>query len=413
MGAIYNKGVFTNKRGKHIGILHMIDDTLAKRNTFILAIAGALAGANSVVTFATAAIVGYAFAPDKSLATLPVSIYVLGLVAAALPLGMSVNRYGRRVTFQLATLFGVATGLVSAYATYQASFTLLCFGTFLAGCYAAAVQSYRFAAADTASPAFRPKAISWVMAGGILAAVIGPQLVIYTKGYVPQHLFFVTYFAQSAVALIAFGVVSLLKFPPHVVNVIKGGRSTLEIAKQPRFIIAVICGIAAYMTMNFVMTAAPLAMKLCGHSVEDSALGIQWHVLGMFVPSLFTGNLIVRFGASRVVGLGLLMLFASAMVAVSGLAIWNFNLSLILLGVGWNFGFIGASAMLAECHAPEERASVQAFYDFLVFGAMAIGSFASGQILVNGGWNVVNYAILPFLAVALASLLMRKRLIAV
>lgn len=381
------------------------DDRLAKRNAFILALASALAGANTTVMFATGAIVGAQLAPVRSLATLPISIFVVGLASASLPVGMLVQRIGRRATYQMATAAGIATGLFGYLGVTLASFPLFCLATFCAGFYASAAQSYRFAAADTASPAFRPKAISWVMTGGILAGVVGPQLVVWTKDALPPVLFAGTYIGQAVLALLAGAILSFIdipKPPPQPVGTVR--RPVLSYFADRSFLIAVICGAATYMLMNFVMTAAPLAMIGCNHSVADAAYGIQWHVIAMYGPSFFTGNLIIRFGAPKVVAVGLALTGLSAVVALTGLTVMHFYAALVLLGLGWNFGYIGASAMVADAAPPAERPRVQSINDFCVFGVMAVGSFSSGQIVTSYGWDMVNWVVFPIVAVAAVAL---------
>jgi len=274
-------------------------------------------------------------------------------------------------------------------------------GTFCGGLYAAAHQSYRFAAADTASTQFRAKAVAWVLAGGMFAAVIGPQLVILTKDIWPTYLFAGTFLAQSACAVLAGAVLSLLKLPQAAVARPLGeGRPLAEIIGKPRFIVAVACGVASYVVMNMMMTAAPLAMVMCHHSVGEAALGIQWHVIGMYAPSFFTGALIARFGLRAVVATGLLLIAAAATIGVLGIALWNFWAALALLGIGWNFAFVGATTLVTECHDPRERNKVQAFNDFLIFGSMAVGSFSSGALLASYGWTAVNEVVFPVVVVA-------------
>jgi MFS family permease len=283
----------------------------------------------------------------------------------------------------------------------QGSFLLFNIGAIFSGFYAAAHQSYRFAATDTATDAFKAKAISWVLAGGIFGAVVGPQLVIATKDLWQPYLFAASYIAQSAFALVAGGVLMLLRIPrlpPPTAT--SEGRPLGEIARQPRFLVAVACGVVSYSMMNMVMTSAPLAMVMCNHSVTEATLGIQWHVLGMFAPSFFTGVLINRFGVILVTGLGLLLLIVAAGIGIAGISLWHFSAGLALLGVGWNFAFIGATTMVTQCHRPNERNKVQAFNDFLIFGSMAIGSFSSGKLLANFGWEVVNEVTVPFVLAA-------------
>jgi len=392
---------------------HLIDDALARRNAIILACAQAMAGGNNTVLLATGAIAGAMLAPDKMLATVPITVYVIGMWLGTLPVGAIARRYGRRTAFQIGTLCGVATGLICCIGVLYGSFLLFNVGAFFSGLYAAAHQAYRFAAADTASDAFRPKAISWVLIGGVLAAIVGPQVVIATKDLLPPYLFAATYLAQAAIAVVAGLFLTLLKIPmPPKPTAANAGRPLSEIARQPKFIVAVVCGIASYSMMNMVMTAAPLAMIECNHSVTDAALGLQWHVLGMFVPSFFTGTLIARFGVMKVIAAGFALLLASAAISISGITLWHFWIGLVLLGVGWNFGFIGATTLVTETHRPQERTRVQSFNDFLVFGSMAIGSFGSGKLLAVYGWATVNEVVFPVVltaAVLLGWLALRQR----
>jgi predicted MFS family arabinose efflux permease len=384
-------------------------DRLARRNAMILAVAQALAGANNVVLVATGAIIGAMLAPDRNLATVPVSIYVVGMWMGTLPVGWLARRYGRQTSFFVGTAFGVLAGLLACAAVLAASFVLLCIGALFTGFYAAVHQSYRFAAADTASDQFRPKAISWVMVGGIFAGLFGSQLVIVTKDLWQPYLFAGTFLAQAAVALVSAAVLMLVKIPmPPAHTTAKPGRPLSEIARQPRFIAAVACGVASYSMMNMVMTSAPLAMVDCNHSVDEATLGIQWHLLGMFVPSLFIGSLILRFGVERIVGIGLGLIMVSAIIAIFGISLWHFWIGLALLGIGWNFAFVGATTMVTQCHRPEERNRVQSFNDFLVFGSMAFGSFASGTLLATLGWDAVNAVVFPVVLAAGALLLWLK-----
>jgi predicted MFS family arabinose efflux permease len=381
------------------------DDHLARRNALVLAVTQALAGGNSTVLVATAGIVGTILAPDKNLATLPISIYVLGMWMGTLPLGALARRLGRRNALQIGTVCGVLTGLICCLAVLQGSFLLFNVGAVFSGLYASAHQSYRFAAADTASEAFRPKAISWVLFGGVVAAVVGPQLVIATQDLWPPYLFAATYVGQSALALISAGVLMFTNIPkPPPRSATGDGRPLGEIAKQPRFVVAVACGVAAYSTMNLLMTSAPLAMVMCNHSVTDATLGLQWHVLGMYAPSFATGALISRFGLERITGAGLALIIVAAVIGIAGISLWHFWVALALLGVGWNFAFIGATTMVTHCHRPNERNKVQAFNDFLVFGSMAIGSFSSGVLLVSFGWSMVNEVAFPVVLAATALL---------
>lgn len=381
-------------------------DRAAKRLALRLSVASALAGANASVIFATEAILGSTMAPSAGLATVPLSCFGVGLALGTLPVGAIARRYGRKPAFLVGAFAGVLTGLTAATATLLWSFPLLCLSAIFGGMYASASQSYRFAATDGASPSLQPRLISWVMTGGIAAGVIGPQLVQHTMDLWPQHLFAATYVGQAIVALLAMAVLAGVEPPAATLAAAdrKAGRPLMEIAAQPQFIVAAICGTVSYALMNMVMTAAPLAMKMCGLSLTQSNLGIQWHVLAMYGPSFFTGSLIVRFGASRVVAFGLALEVLAAIVGLSGITVVHFWTGLVLLGAGWNFGFIGASAMVVASHRPEERAKVQSFNDFIVFGTMAAASFMSGQLLAGGGWSLVNMIVFPPAAVALVAL---------
>jgi MFS family permease len=371
------------------------DDARVRSNVARLAAAQALTGANSAVIFATGSIVGATLAPDISLSTVPISMYVLGLAAGTLPTGAISRAYGRRVAFILGTGCGVLTGLIGALAILHGMFWLFCCATFLGGLYGAVAQSYRFAAADGASAAYRPKAVSWVMAGGVFAGVLGPQLVQWTMDVWPPYLFAFSFVVQAAVALVAMAIVAGVDAPKPAPSDLHGGRPLFEIVCQPRFIAAALCGIIAYPMMNLVMTSAPLAMKMCGLAVSDSNFAIQWHIVAMYGPSFFTGSLIGRFGAPAIVALGLALEATAATIGLSGITAMHFWATLAVLGLGWNFGFIGASALVLETHLAQERNKVQAFNDFLVFGMMAIGSFSSGQLLANYGWSAVNLVVYP------------------
>ncbi len=389
---------------RYVAWMEDTNDRRARSNALRLAAAQALAGANAVVVFATAAIIGVTLSPDRSLATLPVSVFVCGMAAGTLPTGAIARHYGRRVAFLTGSGIGCLAGLVAAIALLSESFALYCVATFMAGLYGAVVQSFRFAAADGASPAFRPRALSWVMVGGVFSGVLGPQLVTWTMNLWQPYLFAASYLAQAVVALVTMAVLAGVDLPRPVRADTQGGRPLVTIVSQPRFIVAALCGVITYTLMNLVMTSAPLAMRLCGLPLSASNATIQWHVVAMYGPSFFTGAIIARFGAQRVVAAGLVLLAAAAACGLAGIALANFTIGLILLGIGWNFGFVGASSMVLETHRPEERTRVQSFNDFLVFGTMAIGSFSSGQLLVLYGWATVNWVVLPPVAVGLAAL---------
>src|SRR5258708_4196476 len=313
------------------------NDARARGNVRRLAAAQALTGPNSAVICATASIVGATLAPSISLATVPLSMYVLGLAAGTLPTGAISRAYGRRVAFIIGTGCGVATGALGAFAILHASFWLFCCATFLGGLYGAVSQSYRFAAADGASTAFRPKAVSWVMAGGVFAGVLGPQLVQWTMDIWPPYLFAFSFVVQALVALIAMAVLTGVDAPKPAAADPHGGRPLFEIARQPRFIAAALCGVIAYPMMNLVMTSAPLAMKICGLSVSDSNFGIQWHIVAMYGQSIFTGSLIARFRAPKIVAAGLLLEGRAATLGRSGISPLQFLAPLIRRRGGGDF----------------------------------------------------------------------------
>jgi predicted MFS family arabinose efflux permease len=300
----------------------------------------------------------------------------------------------------------VLTGIVGAFAILHSLFWVFCCATFLGGLYGAVAQSYRFAAADGASKRFRPKAVSLVMAGGVFAGVLGPQLVQWTMEVWSAYLFAFSYIVQAAVALVAMAITAGVDAPRPAAANLHAGRPLWQIVRQPRFIAAALCGVIAYPMMNLVMTSAPLAMKICGLTVSDSNFGIQWHIVAMYGPSFITGTLIARFGAPTVVALGLTLEAVAATIGLTGITAMHFWATLIVLGMGWNLGFVGASALVLETHRPQERNKVQAFNDFLVFGTMAIGSFCSGQLLANYGWSAVNMVVYPPVVLGLVVLML-------
>jgi predicted MFS family arabinose efflux permease len=380
------------------------NDALARRNALVLAAAQALAGGNNTVIVSTTSIVGAVLAPDKGLATLPITAMVFGMWLGTLPVGALARRFGRRFALQTGSLFGILSGLISYTAMLQGSFWLMVAGTFCGGLYAAAHQSYRFAAADTASETFRSKAISYVLAGGVFAALLGPQLVIWTKDLLPPYMFAASFLGQSACALLAAIVLQFVQLPQGRAMEEAPSRPLFQIVRQPRFVVAAACGMASYGMMNMVMTSAPLAMVDCGHSVTDATLGIQWHVMAMYGPSFFTGALVARYGVERIAGIGLALIAGTGIVAISGITVAHFWIALSLLGIGWNFAFIGATSMVVQCHRPHERTTVQSFNDFLIFGSMAVASFSSGQMLAYFGWAAINELIFPVIITAFALL---------
>ncbi|HJE62350.1 MAG TPA: MFS transporter [Alcaligenes faecalis] len=380
----------------------------SRRNAFILSGMQALGGANPALVVALSSLVGQKMASSPDLATLPVGIFNLGLAVGILPAAYLMRRLGRQGGYIIGALLGIGAGLLAAAGIYSLSFVMFCVGTLLAGLYASYVQSYRFAAADDASNTFRPKAISWVMAGGLLGAIIATQTIIHTQDIWPEHPFAAAFLAQAALAALVLPFAFGLRLAPGTRNqqekIPYTGRPLREIASNSYFIIAVVAGVASYVLMNFLMTASPLAMVMHGHSLKESTLGIQWHILAMFGPSFFTGNLIKRFGKIPITFAGVLLLGLASIVALLGMTVPHFWVSLILLGLGWNFGFIGATNMVVDCYRPEERGRVQALNDFIIFTCVALSSFTSGRVLAVYGWYGVNTWTLPISAVVMLAL---------
>ena len=381
----------------------MLPLAVQNKNILRLAAAQALAGANSVVFYATGAIVGNAIAPSPSLATLPITLFVLGMAASILPFGALGRTRGRKAAFRLGTGAGMVTGLAAALAVVLNSFLLFCLAAMLGGAYAAVALSFRFAATDGVAPARRARALSLVMGGGVAAGIIGPMLVTGTMHLWPTHTFAFTFLAQALVAALAAILLAGVTPAEPAAASVRGGRPLREIVRQPGFATTVFSGAVAYM----VMTAAPLSMHMHGLSQQAANLGIQWHVMAMYGPGFVTGRLIQRFGAARMAAAGLLITGASVAVGLSGVGVYHYWLSLILLGIGWNFGFTGASAKIIDFHRPEEKTQVQSLNDFLVFGVMIVGSFSSGVLLNAFGWNAVLWGSLAPVGLALFTLLLR------
>lgn len=392
----------------------MTDTTnaVAKRNVMILVLAQAVLGAQMPMIFTIGGLAGQTLATNACFATLPISLIVLGSMISATPMSLIMQKYGRRVGFFIGAFGGAIGGAIGAYGLYSHSFTVFLIGSFLTGIYMSAQGFYRFAAADTASDDFRPKAISYVMAGGLASAIIGPQLVKVTS----QSM--VVPFMGAYMAVIAINIVGSLLFffiniptPQRPAADAPKGRSRWQLLTSPAIAVAVICGMVSYALMNLVMTSTPLAVVGCGFTQNTAADVVSAHVLAMFIPSFFTGHLIAKFGVKPIIATGLVILGAAGLVALQGVDVENFFLALILLGVGWNFGFIGATTMLASSHSPSEKGIVQGMNDLIVFGGVTVASLASGGLMnCSGGsaiqgWTAVNIAMVPFLALAGAALI--------
>ena len=382
-------------------------DSLARRNVFVLVAAQAILGAQMPMIFIIAGLVGKQLAPNACLATLPISMLVIGSMLTATPISAFMARFGRRAGFVVGAAGGALGAAVSAWGLALSSFPLFVLGSLLSGIYMSAQGFYRFAATDTASPAFRPKAISWVMAGGLMSAVFGPELVKLTAQSMAVT-FLGTYLAAIALNLVGVFLFILLDIPKPIPAVVGApqGRSRRELMRSPRIAVAVIVATVSYALMNLVMTSSPLAVVGCGYHTNDAANVVTAHVLAMFVPSFFTGHLIARFGVEKIMTIGLVILAGAGAVAMAGVQLENFFAALILLGIGWNFGFIGATTLLTSAHTDAERGRMQGLNDFLVFGGVTLASFSSGGLMncsggsVQAGWTAVNMAMLPFLVLA-------------
>lgn len=375
------------------------------RNIPLLATCQALLLMNGVTLIAVNTLVGLSLAPSRSLASLPVTAYVVGTALTTVPAAHFMKHHGRRAGFMLGALVGMAGGLVSALAVDSASFWLLCLGTLMGGCYNAFGQQYRFAAADAAPADWKSRAISLTLAGGILGGILGPETGKLTRDLLAPP-FLASYLTLTVYAFAALLVASRLDIPPLAAHQqASGGRPLREIARQPAFAVAVLSAAGGYGVMNLLMTATPLAMQMCGHPFADAAFVLEWHVIGMFAPSFFTGGLIRRFGVGRIIAAGAALLLASVAVNLAGTSVGHFWAGLVTLGVGWNFLYIGGTTLLTETHRPEERAKVQGGNDFLVFAVQGVTSLGAGALITGDGWEALNLLAMPIvLATGAASL---------
>ncbi|OGB27052.1 MAG: MFS transporter permease [Burkholderiales bacterium RIFCSPLOWO2_02_FULL_57_36] len=371
-----------------------------KRNVLRLAGAQALFQTFSVMVMTVSGLVGLSLAPDKNLATLPIAMSMLAAAATMIPASLFMQRYGRKPGFQIGIMLGCCAGLLAAWAIWIGSFWLFVVANALVGSYQAFAQYYRFAAADMASADFKSRAVSWVIAGGVAAALAGPNIARITQDIGPAP-FSASFVVMTFLGLVAFWMIAALEIPSAEVADNTGpARPMLEIIRQPVFLTALMGSIVGYAMMIMVMTATPLAMQICGHPLGAATTVIQWHALSMFVPSFFTGNLIKRFGVLTIMGAGVLMIAGHVAAALSGIQVFNFVSGLMLLGIGWNFLFIGGTTLLTQAYRPSERAKTQAAHDFLMFGAVTAASFSSGGLLNAFGWKFLNLSVIPFLIVA-------------
>jgi MFS family permease len=378
-----------------------------RKNIALLAAAQALLLTNGITLVAINGLLGFQLAADKRLATLPITTYVIGGALATLPAAFFMKRHGRRAGFMLGAGIGMLGALISAFAVSIGSFWLLCLGTVFAGVYNAFGQQFRFAAADAAPLEWKSKAISLTLAGGILGGVIGPEVGKLTRTLL-EPTYLASYGALAGFAALSMLIASRLDIPPlSAAEQARRGRPWRRIAAQPAFIVAVLAAACGYGVMNLLMTATPLAMDICGLPFADTAFILQWHVIGMFAPSFFTGDLIKRFGVLTILGVGAALMFLCIGIALSGVTLMHFWWALVLLGIGWNFLFIGGTTLLTETYRPEEKAKVQGTNDFLVLGVQGLTSLSSGILITGEGWFRLNSLALPIVAMtALASALL-------
>jgi MFS family permease len=376
--------------------------TQSKRTILLLAVAQALYSSCIITVFATAGLVGLNIAPSPAWATLPITTFVLGAMFTTVPASMLMQRLGRKPIFLMGAGVSILGALLAVWSIMQANFQVFCFATALQGVFQATSGFYRFAAAEAADEDNKSIAISWVLTGGVVAAVAGTLISNYTSDLISPYAFAGSYAAAAILALINASVILLLHIPKPT-NVQAGGaaRSWPELLRQPRMIVAMASAMIAYALMNLMMTAAPLAMIGCGFTKSDASWVIQWHVLAMFVPSFFTGQLIKRFGPEKITALGMVLLIGAAIVGLAGISFGHFAVALIVLGLGWNFGFIGGTTMLTDTYRPSERGKVQAANDLGISILMAIASVSSGVILADWGWHAVPIALFPPAAIAL------------
>ena len=379
-------------------------NTAVNRNLWLLALCQGLFLTNNVVFIAINGLVGLQLAPFGWMATLPVMGYVVGGALSPPLVARTQLRWGRKVSFQIGLAVAVLSALLCAVAAFAGNFWLLCTATLVAGYYSANGQLYRFAAAELAAPDYREKAVSLVLAGGLLGAIAGPNLASATRTLFPVP-FAGAYIALMGVALIAMACMAAIRFEAQapVLNAAgqpARGRPLIELMRQPAFMVAVLGAALGYGVMNLLMAATPLAMQVCGFAFDDAALVLEWHVIGMFAPGFFTGHLIKRYGVLPIMGTGVLLNLACVAVALMGVELHHFGIALFMLGVGWNFLFTGSTALAMTAYRPEEKDRAQAALNFCVFATLAVSSLFSGVLVTTQGWTLLNYCSLAFIAIA-------------
>jgi len=383
---------------------------VARRNVRLLAVCQALAMTANSLVLSTSALVGVALASRPGLATLPIALQFLATMLATIPASLLMGRIGRRGGFLVGAALGIVAGVLASIGILRADFALFCVGAVFVGTFNAFGNYYRFAAVDTAGKAFAGRAVSYVLAGGVVAAFAGPNLAAATRALLPSFEFAGSYLAVIAVYFAAFATVLFVDIPrPARTAVAETSRPLRVVARQPAFVVAVLSGMLGYGVMSLVMTATPLAMKAGQYSFGSTAFVIQWHVVGMFAPSFVTGRLISRFGVTRIMLVGAILETACVVVNLTGEGIGQFWASLVLLGVGWNFLFIGATTMLTGTHTEAEKARTQAMNDFLIFTTVTLASLSAGVLQASLGWRAVNLGVLPLVLVILGSLAWYRR----
>lgn len=383
----------------------------ASRITILrLAIAQALYSSVTIIIFATAGIVGLTIAPDRSLATLPLSCFALGSMLSTIPASYAMKVFGRKPVFMGGALASALGAALCTWSIIHTNFLTFCLGTLLVGVFQATSTFYSFAASESAKPVDRSLAISWVLTGGVVAAVAGTMIANRTADLLPLYVFAGSYVAVAVLALVNCAVIATTNLPkPQFAEIAGPQRSWNELLRQPRLVVAMASAIVSYALMNLMMTAGPVAMSICGFDTSASGWVIQWHVLGMFIPSFFTGVLIKRYGVNLIAAIGMFILMGSAVAGLLGIHFANFAVALILLGIGWNFGFIGGTTMLTECYTPAERAKVQGVNNFAISVVITLASFSSGQMLGHWGWQSVPLVIFPFALLVLVLLFIQRR----
>jgi len=381
-----------------------------KRNVALLALSQAMLITGTSLLLATCALVGMTLTSIKSLATLPLALLFLAQMATTIPASLYMQRVGRRLGFITSAVFGMAGAAIATIGIFKAEFSIFCFGTILIGVFNGFGQYYRFAAAETAPEEYRSRAISYVLAGGLIAAFAGPNLAKWSRQLLPEE-FAGSFAILTGIYLLALGVAFFLRMPePGAAARAAGGRPLGEIARQPAYLVAVASAMVGYGVMNFIMIATPLAMHDYAHPFSDTAFVIQWHVFGMFAPSFFTGHLIRKFGTTNIILTGVVLLGLCVGINFTGIAVIHFWSSLIFLGLGWNFMFVGATTLLTETYFLNEKAQAQALNDFIVFGTVTLTSLSSGAVQNILGWKTINMAVIPFLIlIALANFWLRRR----